>query len=59
MASEDECFTVVFKGSLRNIEGNPLTLKTPFGEPLAVGIGDAFKRLEKLETAPAFIRSQQ
>lgn len=44
-----ECFTLVFKGSLRNFQGNPLRTETPFGVPWACGIGDAFEKIDELE----------
>ena len=46
--SEGEYFTLVFKGSLREFEGNPLTAKTVFGTPVACGIGDAFDEIDRL-----------
>lgn len=44
----DEYFTLVFKGSLREFEKNPLKTKTPFGIPWAAGVGDAFAQIDRL-----------
>ena len=46
--SDGEYFTLVFKGSLRGFEGNPLKTKTVFGTPVACGIGDAFDEVDRL-----------
>lgn len=43
-------FTLVFKGSVKKVE-NPLRTETPFGIACAVGIGDAFERIDQLEDA--------
>ena len=34
--------TVVFEFDIRDYDGNPLKAVTPFGKPIAIGIGDAF-----------------
>ena len=44
----DEYFTLVFKGNLRNFQGNPLRTETPFGIPIVCGIGDAFEEADGL-----------
>lgn len=40
--------TMVFKVDVRSIGGNPFSIDTPFGQPVAVGIGDAFEEIEFL-----------
>lgn len=42
----DNCFTLVFRGKLRDVGGNPFHVVTPFGTPFAAGIGNAFDELE-------------
>ena len=50
----DEYFTLVFKGNLRNFQGNPLRTETPFGIPFICALGnicdEAEELREKLET---------
>lgn len=43
---EHDCFTVLFRGDLRNYEGNPFEAETPFGHPACVGVGDAMQRVD-------------
>lgn len=47
--SDEEYFTVVFKGKIRDIKGNPLRFNTVFGEVDGVYAGNAFKRIDHLE----------
>ena len=42
-------FTLVFKGDIRAFKGNPLKTETPFGVPVAAGVGDAFQQINELE----------
>lgn len=46
---DDGYFTLVFKGDIRAFKGNPFKAETPFGIPVAVGVGDAFDRIAELE----------
>lgn len=43
-----EFFTVVFRGDVRKLGFNPLTAETIYGEPIVVGIGNAFDEIETL-----------
>lgn len=36
---EHKYFALVFEGDLRKFEGNPLKTVTPFGVPIACGLG--------------------
>ena len=38
---EDETFTLVFKGDIQSFKGNPYLTDTPFGRPIASGVGNA------------------
>lgn len=50
MSNEHEFFTVVFKGDLKKVGPNPFRITdTPFGEPIACGVGDAFVEIESLK----------
>ena len=40
-------FTVVFEGDLRKIGKNPFKIKSDFGEPVAVAMGDALEELDQ------------
>ena len=44
-----DSFTLVFDGDLRAFKGNPLHVETPFGEPRAACLGDAFAEQMKTE----------
>jgi hypothetical protein len=50
----DEYFTLVFKGNLREFNGNPLRTETPFGIPFICALGnvcdEADELRERLET---------
>ncbi len=46
-----KAFTLVFAGDIRNFKMNPLTTETPWGIPYAVGMGDAFEKIDELESA--------
>ena len=41
-----EYFTLVFKGDITKIEGNPHKIETPFGTAIASGAGNAFDVIE-------------
>jgi len=43
-----KAFTLAFEGDIRAFEGNPLKTDTPFGRPVASGIGDAFDEIDML-----------
>ena len=45
---DEEFFTLVFRGDLRKLRMNPFKTETPFGIPIAAGIGNAFSELEDL-----------
>lgn len=49
MDDEGPYFTLVFEGDIRKFKDNPLKTETPFGVPVAAGIGNAFDVIEKLE----------
>jgi hypothetical protein len=42
-----EYFTLLFRGDIRAFKRNPLMTETPFGIPIAAGIGDAFAELDE------------
>ena len=43
----DQYFTLVFRGNIREFK-DPLKTETPFGIPVAAGIGDAYAENEEL-----------
>lgn len=43
-----EYFTLVFKGDITKIKGNPMKIETPFGIAVASGMGNAFDALENI-----------
>ena len=43
VTGDSECFTVVFRGNLRKLAGNPHRYVTPFGKVLSIGMGNAFE----------------
>jgi hypothetical protein len=47
-ALEGPFFTLVFAGNLRSFKQNPHLTDTPFGRPIASGIGNAFDEIEGL-----------
>jgi hypothetical protein len=47
-SAETGYFTLVFKGHLRDFNGNPLRTETPFGIPVVCGYGDAFEEADNL-----------
>lgn len=51
--SSDELskFTVVFAGNIRDVPGNPFSVKSDFGDPISSGYGDAFAKADRLEEA--------
>jgi hypothetical protein len=48
MSSKREYFTLVFEGDITKIQGNPMKIETPYGLPVASGMGNAFDALENL-----------
>lgn len=40
--------TIVFEKNIRTISDNPFSIDTPFGKPVAIGIGNAFDEIEYL-----------
>lgn len=44
-----EFFTIVFKGDITKLPFNPMKIDTPFGRPIASGMGHAFERLDAIE----------
>ena len=44
-------FTLVFEGDLRKFTGNPHLTDTPFGRPVASGLGCAFDEIDELHSA--------
>jgi len=42
-------FTLVFEGDITKFQGNPHLTDTPFGRPVASGIGNAFDAMENIE----------
>lgn len=40
-------FTLVFNGDIRKFDRNPLQTNTPFGRPIAAGMGDAFAEFDE------------
>ena len=50
-AKPEQYYTVVFKGDVRSIRENLFRFVSPFGEVIAIGVGDAFERIEQLELA--------
>jgi hypothetical protein len=45
----EETFTVVFKGNLQAIAGNPFHVESAFGKPIAIARGNALDELAELE----------
>lgn len=41
-------FTLVFEGDITKIKGNPHKIETPYGFPVASGMGNAFDVIENL-----------
>ena len=44
-----EYFTLVFKGDITKIQGNPMKIETIYGMPVASGVGNAFEKLNKID----------
>jgi hypothetical protein len=40
-------FTLVFEGDLRKFPGNFFKVDTPFGKPVAAGLGNAFDEIDR------------
>ena len=54
----DPTFTLVFEGDITRFRSNPLQTETPFGRPVAMGIGDAFAETDALrETQEALVEA--
>ena len=47
----DNCFTLVFKGNIAQVNGNPMKIKTPFGIAIASCAGDAIEESDRLRDA--------
>lgn len=47
--AEPTYVTMVFKYDIRQFVGNPHDVETPFGKPVAIGIGDAFTERDAIE----------
>lgn len=43
---DDEYFTVVFQGSIRKLDRNPLLILSDFGYPVACSVGHALNALD-------------
>ncbi len=50
-ASDLSHFTVVFRGSILDVPGNPFSVQSDFGEAVSSGYGDAFAKADALEEA--------
>jgi len=48
MGDKRKFFTLVFEGDITKFKGNPLKTETPFGVPVAAGLGNAFDELENI-----------
>lgn len=48
---KDGTFTLVFAGDVRDEKTNPFRTETPFGKPVAVGVGNLMQRANELEEA--------
>jgi hypothetical protein len=48
MNNRREYFTLVFKGDIRKLKGNPMEIATIYGVPVASGMGNAFDTLENI-----------
>lgn len=49
MADERFC-TIVFECNLREFNGNPLRVETPFGKPVIISVGDVTEERDWLES---------
>lgn len=47
--TDDEYTTMVFKMNAKDFKGNFFRTETPFGRPIAVGMGDLMARVNELE----------
>jgi hypothetical protein len=57
-AEKSSTFTLVFEGDLRKYPGNFFKVDTPFGKPLAAGLGNAFDEIERLHEAAFLPQSE-
>mgnify|MGYP001567160593 CR=1 FL=1 len=55
----ENTFTLVFSGDLQAFNGNPFKTDTPFGRPIAAGLGDAFDEITVLEDALAKLAAER
>ena len=46
-------FTIVFEGDIRELDRNPMMIESPFGKPIASGIGNAFDVTNNIEEVEA------
>lgn len=55
MSTRHELFTLIFRGDLTKFRSNPFHVDTPFGRPIACGLGSAFDEVEdKLAAVESF-----
>lgn len=47
--SDEQYFTIVFKGDIRKLDFNPLKTTTIYGEPVAASVGNALDKIEAFE----------
>jgi hypothetical protein len=45
----EQYFTLVFEGSIRDLDSNPFLEETVFGKCVAAGVGNAFEECRHLE----------
>jgi hypothetical protein len=53
MNNRREYFTLVFKGDITKIKGNPMKTETIYGVPVASGAGNVFDALENIHEVEA------
>lgn len=51
MPEDDQRFTLVFNGDIRNVKGNVFKIETPFGVARAASVGDALAVKDELLAA--------
>jgi hypothetical protein len=57
LAADDDCFTVVFRGNLRKLQGNPHHYETQFGQVVSIGAGNAFEEAPEQQEPVAWLRN--
>ena len=57
LAADDDCFTVVFRGNLRKLQGNPHHYETQFGQVVSIGVGNAFEEAPEQQEPVAWLRN--